>query len=617
MRRRCAVALIVLFGVLLPARAANAATLIVTTTLDTYDGACDQQCSLRDALFIAAQGSNPMIKLPAGVITLTLAGIGNHDSGDLDVGGSTIIGKGATQTVIRGGGDWADRIFEIHGAVTLRDLTVSGGNVPDTGGLFADNGGGIRVTGGSLDLQDSVVEDNDGPDQGGGIFSDGGPVTLTRSRVSDNRSSGTQGRGAGIFIGGTGPLNIVDSVVSNNVANCCGGGVWVSSFSTITDSVITGNTADLGGGIYYNTGVQTDIVGSTISNNVANNGGGAGMYLQAASLSVYESTISHNSGGSGISVGPGGSASLFLQRSTVSHNISPSLGGGVDVSGSATITDSTLSANETGGDGGGVRVGQDAFADIQRTTIANNVANRDADATGDGGGFSIASVLGSLSLATSIVSGNQDLGTGTIHENCSNIGTLTTNGTNVVPNKDDCGTALAADDDADPLLGPLDFNGGPTATHAIPANSPAADVLAGDAPGCQATTDQRGVPRPVGAGCDAGAYEYAECLDTVVNVVGTANADTLEGTNGNDGVLAFEGDDVISTLEGDDRVCAGAGKDTVNGGDGADQIAGEDDNDKLFGDAGIDHLDGGAGRRDRCTGGTEKDTFAGCERKKQ
>jgi hypothetical protein len=57
---------------------------------------------------------------------------------------------------------------------------------------------------------------------------------------------------------------------------------------------------------------------------------------------------------------------------------------------------------------------------------------------------------------------------------------------------------------ADPKLGPLQDNGGPTDTFALLAGSAAVD--AATAPGCLAV-DQRGVPRPVGGACDAGAFE--------------------------------------------------------------------------------------------------------------
>jgi hypothetical protein len=63
-----------------------------------------------------------------------------------------------------------------------------------------------------------------------------------------------------------------------------------------------------------------------------------------------------------------------------------------------------------------------------------------------------------------------------------------------------------------PLLGPLQANGGPTDTMALPPTSPAVD--AGDVSCGAVTTDQRGLPRPFDgdgsttAECDIGAYEF-------------------------------------------------------------------------------------------------------------
>lgn len=68
-----------------------------------------------------------------------------------------------------------------------------------------------------------------------------------------------------------------------------------------------------------------------------------------------------------------------------------------------------------------------------------------------------------------------------------------------------------AQDPIDPLLGPLQNNGGPTLTQALLDGSPAIDT--GTRTECPAT-DQRGYARPVDgdgdgiAECDIGTYEY-------------------------------------------------------------------------------------------------------------
>ena len=67
------------------------------------------------------------------------------------------------------------------------------------------------------------------------------------------------------------------------------------------------------------------------------------------------------------------------------------------------------------------------------------------------------------------------------------------------------GRAGAGNLNLDPLLGPLQDNGGATPTHLPGAGSPAIDALAD----CSASpgTDQRGTARPQGYGCDMGAVE--------------------------------------------------------------------------------------------------------------
>jgi hypothetical protein len=78
-----------------------------------------------------------------------------------------------------------------------------------------------------------------------------------------------------------------------------------------------------------------------------------------------------------------------------------------------------------------------------------------------------------------------------------------------------CNLSASGDrNNTDPMLGPLQNNGGPTQTMALPSGSPAID--AGNPSGCTdgsghlLTTDQRGYPRhdpEDTGGCDMGAYE--------------------------------------------------------------------------------------------------------------
>ena len=76
----------------------------------------------------------------------------------------------------------------------------------------------------------------------------------------------------------------------------------------------------------------------------------------------------------------------------------------------------------------------------------------------------------------------------------------------------------------DPQLAPLANNGGPAPTMAIAASSPAVNhAVAATCP----SIDQRGVSRPQGSGCDAGAYELVLALSLLPPFVGVGEAGTV------------------------------------------------------------------------------------------
>src|SRR5258708_40092239 len=105
-------------------------------------------------------------------------------------------------------------------------------------------------------------------------------------------------------------------------------------------------------------------------------------------------------------------------------------------------------------------------------------------------------------------------------------GTVPSNGHLILANYDTshC-TVTGSFSLTEPKLGPIQFNGGPTQTHALLLDSPATNAGTPEPGGCydalggKLLVDQRGAHRPAGAACDIGAYEYA--------ANGDANADGL------------------------------------------------------------------------------------------
>jgi CSLREA domain-containing protein len=230
------------------AGAAHAAVFTVTKTADTFDGACDSDCSLREAVATAnARGARDAVVLPPGVYKLTRAGAGEDlgVTGDLDVrGGLTVIGAGADKTVVDGNG--LDRVFDAHAAdFELLGLEVRGGRVVSWGG-------GIRA-GANLGVYRTVVRGNSalGEDAvGGGIFVIGSLV-MHESTVAGNLAEGFAG--GGMFT--LADVLINNSTVSGNQApEGFGGGIFNDSVVInpdliVSNSTVTGNSAAFGGGL--------------------------------------------------------------------------------------------------------------------------------------------------------------------------------------------------------------------------------------------------------------------------------------------------------------------------------------------------------------------------------
>ncbi len=93
-------------------------------------------------------------------------------------------------------------------------------------------------------------------------------------------------------------------------------------------------------------------------------------------------------------------------------------------------------------------------------------------------------------------------------------------------------------------------------------------------------------------------------------LVGTVDADVLNGNAGDDELSGREGDDLLNGGDGQDKLYGENGNDTLNGGAGDDQLSAGNGNDILNGDGGNDRLFGGDGN-DTVNGGDGNDRLGG------
>ena len=480
---------------------AVAATINVTETADSFDGSA---CSLRNAvesINVAADfggcinssadgyGVNDAISLTAQTYVLSVGGSDEDDNefGDLDVLNSVAItGAGSAQTAISASGfpdGETDRVLHLPPlivgdgpvepsiVVTLQGLTVRDGSLPDGEGA----GVAVEREAAEVTLDDVVITQNLAEeDDAGALVNTDASTTILNSRITNNQAPNED---AGAIDNEGGVLVIDNSTFDNNL--CAGSGGAIQN-----------------GGILVATR-------TTFSRNQAVGG-------------ISEAGIE----GAGISDGFGGaidtSANMMLVNVTISNNEALSAGGGI------WAEDASLPTGD---------LAELSSLLFNVTVVQNSVTG----AGGFGGGICVdcqvlpggEGPVGGFGVFNSLIAQNDS-------ENFPDCGgSFDSGGYNLIGNIDGCDGFTATGDQtgvADPVIGPLQNNGGPTETHALLEGSPAID-RGNDVDGCQApqvqplidsgtfvletlTEDQRAFTRPVAvldpalAICDIGAFEF-------------------------------------------------------------------------------------------------------------
>jgi hypothetical protein len=279
-----------------------------------------------------------------------------------------------------------------------------------------------------------------------------GVITLTSGQLLVDKSVTINGAGANLLA--------VDGNATSRVFETVTGAKTVS----ISGLTIRNGQIGEGGGIENAATVTLTIINSTFSGNTAGLGGGV---FISGIVTIINSTFSSNMASEGGAIYNSGGGTLTITNSTFSSNAAPVAGGASFNIGTLQIANTTLSDNSSPLGGGVFNIGT--------LQIGNTILNAGAS------GANIA----------------------------NNGGTVTSHGYNL--SSDDGGGFLTGPGDqvnTNPLLGPLQGNGGPTFTHELFPGSPAID--AGDPNFTPPPfTDQRGpgFDRVRNGRIDVGSFE--------------------------------------------------------------------------------------------------------------
>ncbi len=467
------------------AHAARAATLPVTSCAD--DGSAG---TLRSVMYSAHDHDIvDLTQLTCSTITLTqgdidVSWIGYHPLSYLEIDGPgrdqlTIVGVAPARAFALGNSS--------AGQVVVNDLTIT------------NNGLSYKVPACVLGIAGTLV--------------------LNRVTVTGCHSRSPTFPYVGLISGGVAGEVVVlsDSTVSDSSYTAYyrnrafGGGITVNSLGVIVNSTISSNEVvapnrypygragypTSGGGIY--SGGDLLIVNSTIAGNLVEvtnpgeDGVGGGLFVRGT-LTMIDSTVSGNTA-------DGMGAGLYKAW------IAPGFDRGTTV----TIQNSTISGNSAGGAGG-------ALASQRPVWLANStIASNDSGAGGAVMFLHSGTYPGSgrLDLESTIIAGNAIGPTATYAADLATDDVLTVTGAHSLVVAPTAGIVLPPDTlHDDPLLLPLDWNGGPVQTLALAPGSPAID--AGSNP-LGLLTDERGggYVRESGAAPDIGAFEVQPGPDPI------------------------------------------------------------------------------------------------------
>ena len=462
----------------------------------------------------------------------------------------------AGDTVSIGAGTY-DESVHVRISLTLAGAGATGSGRSTIDGASGDGEGpSVDVDGSDNDTPPDVTIDN--LDVSGNANDDGIDVEQASATIKDSVVSGNAWDG--VYVTGTGSsLTVSGTSVTNNAED--GIGLDDDSSAAVDSSVISGNEDS---GILLEESSSATVEHSTLDHNV-----GAGLVVDSdeAKATVRSSTVSNtvpfgDDQGDAFGVGVivfGGTASV--ETSTVHGNTGQ---GVLSVSGTVTVTDSTITGTKPSVDSGSdSELGELPAGGVAMLSELPRPAIRAAAKTPGFPVFGRAAASKSSAASKSVVPAaatttsspgpsSPDIGvtvTGSIIASQSGVpdcgGDVTDGGYNLSSDESNsCSFTSAKHSLAKTAakLGALADNGGATKTQLPAAGSAAIDAIPSGKAGCVGgAVDQRGVSRPQGDGCDLGAVEV-KAVPIVIHpaslshgTVGVAYHEAFTATGGTGG----------------------------------------------------------------------------------
>ena len=439
-----------------------------------------------------------------------------------------------------------------EGELELVRTSVTG-NQAVPGASTAGFSGGVYLVGADAEVTDCLFSLNSASTNTSGCSlynayasSGSGTVTVTGTDFIGNTG------GSGAAIANSGQMTLVGCLIEGNdaglgsaVANAIGTPVMVmtscilrgnlgedgaaldnaaSATMTLTDCLLENNTSSDDGGALLNLGTLT-IDLCTFRSNFATSGDGGALAHLAGTMTLTNTTFDANQAlrGGGMFTKNLSGGSSRTESCTFKDNLAINDGGAIYIYGDAELYQTTISGNTAGQYGGGIHHG-DGFpansgdATVNQCTIVGNTANL------EGGGVL---KLAPMYVGGTIVSGNT-ANSATADFDITRPGAagspLYSLGYNLI-GETSAVTWTATDQTGilDPVVGPLQDNGGPTETRALQFGSPALD-RSNIAIYATFPNDQRGTgfPRAIDgtqlgtAVGDVGAFEFDPACTQVV-----------------------------------------------------------------------------------------------------